>query len=550
MSSSIRFPISSDALTRLAQAIAVAVSATLAGCQTTGQAPQSDATHTQNFNARIKQKPIWLSNQPSPQVPQDVWERMRQGFQLQDGLGVNPRIEQQRLWFASNPSFLENAGERGSLYIHYIVERLEERNMPLELALLPVIESAYNPLAYSRADAVGLWQFVPATGRYFNLRQTRFYDGRRDITASTTAAMDYLTRLHDMFNGDWLLALAAYNAGEGTVSRAIERNEKLGLPTDYWNLSLPTETQAYVPKLLALAQVVLTPQAYGVNLNPIANEPYFQVVEINQRMDLSKVAAVANIDEDELFQLNPAFKQRTTIDGPQHLLVPTSKAQLLTTSLSTMKPEELISKRSLKPVFDRDEGRDSLRPKRIYRVKNGDNLTLIAKANKVNVQDLQRWNKLSGKNLKVGQTLVMQDTRKVASKKTRVASNAKKKSTQYKVKQGDSLYMVAKRFNVEMQHLKRWNPAPARPSSPARCSRSTCRTDRNAARWGQGACPGPNGSYRQAPRNRCALEPGALHAPARARSGATPATEKARFFLLIQAVTVRSTKPKPPGSDL
>lgn len=323
MSSSIRKSVNSDALTRLAQAIAVAVSATLAGCSS--HAPQPEATHTPNIAARAKQKPIWLTEKPSPQVPQDVWERMRQGFQLQEGLGVNPRIEQQRLWFASNPSFLENAGERGSLYIHYIVERLEERNMPLELALLPVIESSYNPMAYSRAHAVGLWQFIPSTGRYFNLRQTRFYDGRRDITASTTAAMDYLTRLHDMFNGDWLLALAAYNAGEGTVSRAIERNEKLGLPTDYWNLPLPAETQAYVPKLLALSQVVLAPEAYGVNLNPIANEPYFQVVEINQRMDLSKVAAVANIDEDELFQLNPAFKQRTTIDGPQHLLVPTSR---------------------------------------------------------------------------------------------------------------------------------------------------------------------------------------------------------------------------------
>ena len=212
--------------------------------------------------------------------------------------------------------------------------------------------------------------------------------------------------------------------------------------------------------------MVLAPQAYGVNLNPIANEPYFQVVEINQRMDLSKVAAVANIDEDELFQLNPAFKQRTTVDGPQHLLVPTSKAQLLTTSLSTMKPEELISKRSLKPVFDRDEGRDSLRPKRIYRVKNGDNLTLIAKANKVDVQDLQRWNKLSGKNLKGGQTLVMQDPRKTAGKKTTVASSGKQKSTQYKVKQGDSLYIVAKRFNVEMQHLKRWNPRAAQALKP------------------------------------------------------------------------------------
>ncbi|KDD70302.1 membrane-bound lytic murein transglycosylase D [Pseudomonas sp. BT76 TE3572] len=474
MSSSIRKAINSDALTRLAQAIAVAVSATLAGCSS--HVPQTDATHTPNIAARAKQKPIWLSEKPTPQIPQDVWERMRQGFQLQDNVGVNPRIEQQRLWFASNPSFLENAGERGSLYIHYIVERLEERNMPLELALLPVIESAYNPMAYSRSDAVGLWQFIPSTGRYFNLRQTRFYDGRRDITASTTAAMDYLTRLHDMFNGDWLLALAAYNAGEGTVSRAIERNEKLGLPTDYWNLPLPAETQAYVPKLLALSQVVLAPEAYGVNLNPIANEPYFQVVEINQRMDLSKVAAVANIDEDELFQLNPAFKQRTTIDGPQHLLVPTSKAQLLTASLSTMRPEELISKKSFKPVFEGADDSEIASLKRAYRVKRGDNLVAIAKANKVDVKDLQRWNKMSGKDLKVGQTLVMQDTTKRSGGRvnTVVAANSKtnskavkeKPQTQYKVQQGDSLYMVAKRFNVEMQHLKRWNPRVGQALKP------------------------------------------------------------------------------------
>ncbi|MBK3466338.1 MULTISPECIES: transglycosylase SLT domain-containing protein [Pseudomonas] len=477
MSSSIRKSVNSDALTRLAQAIAVAVSATLAGCSS--HAPQPEATHTPNIAARAKQKPIWLTEKPSPQVPQDVWERMRQGFQLQEGLGVNPRIEQQRLWFASNPSFLENAGERGSLYIHYIVERLEERNMPLELALLPVIESSYNPMAYSRANAVGLWQFIPSTGRYFNLRQTRFYDGRRDITASTTAAMDYLTRLHDMFNGDWLLALAAYNAGEGTVSRAIERNERLGLPTDYWNLPLPAETQAYVPKLLALSQVVLAPEAYGVNLNPIANEPYFQVVEINQRMDLSKVAAVANIDEDELFQLNPAFKQRTTIDGPQHLLVPTSKAQLLTASLQTMRPDELISPRSLKPVFEGADPAEVAQLKRAYRVKRGDNLGTIAKANKVEVKDLQRWNKLTGKNLKVGQTLVMQDnTKRSPSRKsgrvnTVIAANSKTKGkaesaqqTQYKVKRGDTLYVVAKRFNVEMQHLKRWNPGAGKALKP------------------------------------------------------------------------------------
>ena len=448
--------INSDALTRLVKAIAVAVSATLAGCQSMDHSAQTTERASLKIAKRIPQDPLWLSQKPSPLPPQDVWERMRQGFKLQDGQNVNPRIEQQRLWFASNPSFLENAGERGSLYIHYIVERLEERNMPLELALLPAIESAYNPMAYSHANAVGLWQFIPSTGRYFNLRQTRAYDGRRDITASTLAALNYLNRLHDMFNGDWLLALAAYNAGEGTVSRAIERNEKLGLPTDYWNLPLPQETKDYVPKLLALSQVVLAPEAYGINLNPIANEPYFEMVEIKQSMDLSRVAALAEIDEDEMFQLNPAYKQRATIDGPQHLLVPTSKAQLLTASLSNLKPEELVSLRPKKPVFDNIASTQPARLNRKYRVKSGDNLTLIAKANKVDVKDLQHWNKLSGNNLKAGQILVMQDTRKPTAKKP----------TQYKVKKGDSLYIVAKRFNVEMQHLKRWNPSSAKALKP------------------------------------------------------------------------------------
>ena len=452
--------INSDALTRLVKAIAVAVSATLAGCQSMDHSAQTTERASLKIAKRIPQDPLWLSQKPSPLPPQDVWERMRQGFKLQDGQNVNPRIEQQRLWFASNPSFLENAGERGSLYIHYIVERLEERNMPLELALLPAIESAYNPMAYSHANAVGLWQFIPSTGRYFNLRQTRAYDGRRDITASTLAALNYLNRLHDMFNGDWLLALAAYNAGEGTVSRAIERNEKLGLPTDYWNLPLPQETKDYVPKFLALSQVVLAPEAYGVNLSPIANQPYFEVVEVKQSMDLSRVAALAEIDEDELFQLNPALKQRTTLDGPQHLLVPTSKAQLLTSTLSTMKPEELLSMRPKKPVFDEVETARVAGRSRSYKVCSGDNLTMIAKANKVDVHDLQRWNKLNGQALKVGQTLVMQDTRKL------VAKADSKKPVQYKVKKGDSLYIVAKRFNVEMQHLKRWNPRTGQALKP------------------------------------------------------------------------------------
>lgn len=408
MSSSSRRTSQSVALTRLAQISALALAATLVGCQSTRQVDESESVRAHNYQARIKHKPAPLiMAKPKQQAPQDVWERMRQGFALQDTIDVNPRIEQQRLWFASNPRFVETAGERGSLYLHYIVERLEERDMPLELALLPAIESAYNPMAYSRAHAAGMWQFIPSTGRHFNLRQTNFYDGRRDVTASTNAALDYLSRLHDMFNGDWLLALAAYNAGEGTVSRAIERNEKLGLPTDYWNLPLPQETRDYVPKLLALSQVVSTPESYGVNLNPIANEPYFAAVAINDRLDLSRVAAFADIDEDELIQLNPAFKKRMTVDGPQQLLVPTAKAQLLSASLSNLNPEQLLSLQPRKAVFEAAVAEASAPATRSYRVKRGDNLGSIAKANRVSVKDIQRWNKISGNRLKAGQVLAM-----------------------------------------------------------------------------------------------------------------------------------------------
>lgn len=467
MSSRSRRTAHSAALTRLAQVSALALAATLVGCQSTRQVDESDSVRAHNYQARIKHKPAPLMIKPAEQkAPEDVWERMRQGFALQDSIDVNPRIEQQRLWFASNPSFLENAGERGSLYLHYIVERLEERDMPLELALLPAIESAYNPMAYSRAHAAGMWQFIPSTGRHFNLRQTNFYDGRRDITASTNAALDYLTRLHDMFNGDWLLALAAYNAGEGTVSRAIERNERLGLPTDYWNLPLPQETRDYVPKLLALSQVVLTPQAYGVNLSPIANEPYFEAVAINERLDLTRVAAFANIDEDELIQLNPAFKKRMTVDGPQQLLVPTAKAQLLTSSLSNLKPEQLVSLQPNKAVFQAALA-EAKAPAATssYRVKRGDNLGAIAKANRVSVKDIQRWNRLSGSNLKVGQVLALRGGNAPSTSANRVAA-AKQRSTQYKVRKGDSYYLVAKRFNVEMKHLKRWNPRSGQALKP------------------------------------------------------------------------------------
>ncbi|WP_196758013.1 LysM peptidoglycan-binding domain-containing protein [Stutzerimonas stutzeri] len=488
-----------DALAASGRALALAICVALAGCQS--NAVRDDALEqTRRAVVPAAQEPIWLSDTATEVEHQDIWERIRDGYKLQEHLDSNPRIEQQRLFFSSRPRSIEIASERGSPYIHYIVERLEERDMPLELALLPIIESSYDPFAYSPAHAVGLWQFIPSTGRHFNLRQTSWYDGRRDITASTNAALRYLSYLHGLFNGDWLLALAAYNAGEGTVSRAIERNQKLGLPTDYWNLPLPQETRDYVPKLLALSQLIQAPEAYGINLNPIANEPYFEVIALKQRMDLARVAKLADLDEDELYQLNPAFTRRITLDGPQQLLVPMEKAEMLAANLALMKPQELVdwqqyqvragdtlgtiaNRHHLTVNIIRDVNRlksDSLRvgqvlsiptsgdaqasrellhavarqpaaTPRSYRVKPGDNLWDIAKAQRVSVRDLQRWNKLSGSQLKVGQALFLQGP---------AASVAQKKGdapTYYKVQKGDSLYQIAKRFNVQLTNLKTWN---------------------------------------------------------------------------------------------
>ncbi|MET1080146.1 MAG: LysM peptidoglycan-binding domain-containing protein [Pseudomonas sp.] len=500
-----------DRLARCARLLGVLLAASLAGCQSTApvqvQAPSQDT----DVAIGLQNPSHWMTEIPAePSPPQDIWERVREGFDLQDEIGMNPRIERQRLWFASKPDFLQKCSERSGLYIHYIVERLEERGMPMELALLPMIESSYNPFAYSRSDAVGLWQFIPSTGLHFNLRQTNWYDGRRDITASTTAAISYLGKLHDMFNGDWLLALAAYNAGEGTVSRAIERNQKLGLPTDYWNLPLPKETQEYVPKLLALSQMVMAPEAYGVSLSPIADEPYFETVQIRQGMNLSSIAAMAQLDEDELYLLNPAFKQRITRDGPQMLLIPTDKADLLTANMLLMKPEEQVDWQqyrvrtgdSLNSIANRyhltattlkDVNRlphnklsvgqvlnipvqpgftpsqplfqiHASEPAPSYKVKSGDNLWQIAKAHDIEVKDLQRWNGLAGKNLTVGQRLVVRAAG--AGAPVSAANAGRSAVTYYKVQKGDSLYLIAKRFKVEVDHLQRWNPSSGRDLKP------------------------------------------------------------------------------------
>jgi membrane-bound lytic murein transglycosylase D len=309
-----------------------------AGCQSFDDPSQAAVERTPRLVAGLHRdvNPQATGAVPARYDGSDIWGRLGQGFSLVDDNGLNPRIVRQRDWLLENPAFLRNASQRASPYLHFIAQSLDERKMPSELALLPIVESAYNPKANSARDAAGLWQFMAATGRDFNLRQTAFYDGRRDIVASSKAAMDYLTRLHDQFNGDWLLAMAAYNAGEGTVARAIEANQRRGVPTDYWHLNLPRETQDYVPRLLALSMLVREPSVYGVRLSPVSNAPYFTAIDLAHPVDLTRLAATAGVDEAVLVGLNPAFLRKRTIDGPGHLLVPRDQARQVAAGLAKM----------------------------------------------------------------------------------------------------------------------------------------------------------------------------------------------------------------------
>ena len=259
-------------------------------------------------------------------LPHDLWERIRKGYQMPDLEGdlANDRTQ----WYASKPDYLQRMTERSNKYLYHIVEELEARNMPTELALLPFIESAFNPQAVSGARASGMWQFMPATGKSFDLKQNVFRDDRRDVQASTRAALDYLERLHKMF-GDWHLALAAYNWGEGNVGKAIARNKRAGLPTGYTDLNMPMETRMYVPKLQAMKNIVGNPLQYGVELPSIPNHPYFQSVPLPRDMDVSVAAKLADIPLEDFKALNPSAHRPVLLAaGSPNILLPWDNAEV------------------------------------------------------------------------------------------------------------------------------------------------------------------------------------------------------------------------------
>jgi membrane-bound lytic murein transglycosylase D len=258
-----------------------------------------------------------------PMPDPDLWQRIRKGFLLEPL--DTPLVLEHEAWYSGRPDYIKRFVDRGSRYLHHIVEEVEKRGMPTEIALLPVVESAFNPQAYSRSKASGLWQFIPSTGKNYGLAQDYWKDNRRDIVAATHAALNYLQRLYDMF-GSWELALAAYNCGEGCVGRAIAANQKRGLPTDFLSLKLPPETRNYVPKLIAVKNIVLSPATYGIDLESIPDQPYFTTVDAPDKIDVKLAAKLAGMPEDEFVALNPSHNKPVAVAHTGTLVLPLDKA--------------------------------------------------------------------------------------------------------------------------------------------------------------------------------------------------------------------------------
>ncbi|NUA26298.1 transglycosylase SLT domain-containing protein [Cupriavidus basilensis] len=327
----------------------VACAALLAACASTPTPPEGadGATATASASRTAISKPDPLNSINSAGVinvdrdsldwlrgpSSDIWDRIRRGFGMPDLEGT--LVDDRTQWYAQRPEYMERMVGRSSRYLYHIVEELERRKMPTELALLPFVESAFNPQAESSAKAAGMWQFIPSTGKSYNLKQNMFRDERRDVLASTDAALDYLQRLYDMF-GDWQLALAAYNWGEGAVSRAIARNQARGLPTDYASLNMPNETRYYVPKLQAVKNIIANPQMYGVKLPDIPDHPYFVTVTTSRDIDVKLAAKLANLPLDEFKALNPSFNRPVILGAanPQ-ILLPFDNAERFQYNLNT-----------------------------------------------------------------------------------------------------------------------------------------------------------------------------------------------------------------------
>lgn len=387
---------------------------------------------------------IVYSDTPKGPLAGNLWDRIRSGYAIPEV--ESPLVQRHMTWYLNRPDYLERMVERSRRYLHFVVEELESRNMPLEIALLPMIESAYNPVAYSRAHASGIWQFIPDTGRRYGLEQNWWYDGRRDVTEATRAALDYLQKLHNDF-GDWQLALAAYNWGEGAVSRAIDKNQRKHKPTDYRSLKMPKETANYLPKLQAVKNIIADPARYGVLLEEIPNQPYFIRVNVPSQIDVKRAAELAGVPLEEFRSLNPAHNRPViTSAGERTVLLPVEKAETFATNLQA-NDEPLVSWQT-------------------YTLKPNEKIEQVAARYGLTVNTLKQVNGIgTRKRLRPGQTLLvptpaaMQDAnleQSIDPLDFQPSTSGPEMET-YRVKHSDSLARIANHFHVTQRQIIRWN---------------------------------------------------------------------------------------------
>lgn len=439
-----------------AKAIILA-SVLLVGCQASKHDANIPEQHAQSLSSAGQSEnestdrllsPRWQDDGTSLTQEQDLWHFISDELKMK--VPDNARIREQKQKYLRNKSYLHDVTLRAEPYMYWIVEQIKKRDMPMELVLLPIVESAFDPHATSSANAAGIWQIVPQTGRNYGLKQNQWYDGRRDVVASTKVALDMMERLNKMFDGDWLLTVAAYNSGEGRVMKAMKANKARGKSTDFWSLSLPRETTVYVPKMLALGQILKNNKRYGIRL-PAPNETRALArVEVGQQIELTQAAEMSGMSLSKLKSFNAGYKRGSTApNGPHYIMVPKSNVAKLRNSLAT---GDIAA---VQPVALANNSGASA-----YKVRSGDTLSGIAKRLNVSVKELQRANNLRGATIKPGQTLSLGSS----SNATKLADNGS--SITYKVRKGDSLSSIAKGHGVNIKDVMRWNDGDFRNLQP------------------------------------------------------------------------------------
>jgi membrane-bound lytic murein transglycosylase D len=408
--------------------------------------PSDDSAASKNLDTNATNDSLDFEVAEPGSGPVSAWERMRDNFQFPET--SHSRLNKQIVLLQNNARSLRQALDRADPYMGWILDQLEAQDMPAELALLPVIESGYQPFAYSPSQAAGLWQFMPATGDRFGLKQNWWYDGRRDVVASTQAALEYLSYLRDRFDGDWLLALAAYNAGEGRVDQAIRKNRDQDKPVDFWSLDLPGQTMVYVPKLLALRDIIATPGHYSIKLPDVSAEAQIALVETPGQIDLGLAAKLAGIPVEDVYRLNPGFNRWATDPaGPHRLVIPADIADSFAAHIANLPADQHVA-------WER------------HKVTRGETLTQIANRYDTSVALLRKANKLSGQGIKAGNNLLIPVASEdmstyslsaIQRQQTRLQSKIRSGSSTYVVRSGDTLWGISKRHNMTISQLAKLN---------------------------------------------------------------------------------------------